>query len=207
MELTFLLYPGVEPIDLAAIGVISMARRVIPALSYQTVAVSAAAVELSNGLRVLPDRSFDELRHADVLLVPGGPGWRAASQDEQTLAFIRRLAPACTTVASVCTGAMILAAAGVLDGLDATSKVEVVPPELPPLTELAQAYPTVRTRKALVVDTGRVVTGGGVSLCIDTTLHLLAGRFGAKRAAEVARILEYGAAQAANQARLPTVVV
>jgi transcriptional regulator GlxA family with amidase domain len=202
VRLTFLLYKGVEPIDLAAIGVVSMARRVIPEVAYRTVAASLDPVEMSNGLRVLPDITYDECTSADVLMVPGGPGWPEASQDARTLSFIQRMAPQ-ATVCSVCTGAMILAAAGTLDGREATTKKEVVPPEVSPLQELQRRYPAVRAVSALVVDTGTVITGGGVSLCIDAVLHLLSSRYGAEAAGEVARIIEYSHAHAANKQRLP----
>ena len=200
MRMTFLLYEGIEPVDLAAIGVVSMARRVIPELSYETVSFDRAPVTLANGLQVVPSTCFDEVHEVDVLLVPGGPGWRAAVGDARVLAFVRRVAPT-ALVCSVCTGAMILAEAGVLDGLHATTKFEVVPPETSPLDELRQRYPTVRAEPALVVDNGRVITGGGVTLCIDATLYLIEKRFGKAPAAEVARIMEYGAAREANRLR------
>lgn len=200
MHVTFLLYDGVEPIDLAALGVISMAKRVIPDVSYETVAVTRAPVRFSNGLTVLPDRSIGEVHSIDVLLVPGGPGWRAASEDPAILGFIRRAAPS-AVLSSVCTGAMILAEAGVLDGLDVTTKSEVVPPERSPLIELTDRFPKVRARSALVIDTGAVVTGGGVTLCIDTMLHLLERRYDADAVGEVARIMEYSAARMANRRR------
>ena len=200
MRMTFLLYEGIEPVDLAAIGVVSMARRVIPELSYETVSFDRAPVTLANGLQVLSSTCFDEVHEVDVLLVPGGPGWRAAVGDARVLAFVRRVA-ATALVCSVCTGAMILAEAGVLDGLHATTKFEVVPPETSPLDELRQRYPTVRAEPALVVDNGRVITGGGVTLCIDATLYLIEKRFGKAPAAEVARIMEYGAAREANRLR------
>jgi transcriptional regulator GlxA family with amidase domain len=196
MHMTFLLYEGIEPVDLAAIGVISMARRVIPGLSYETVSFDREPV-----LR----KRFDEVSKVDVLLVPGGPGWRAAANDARVLAFVRRVAPD-ALVCSVCTGAMILAQAGVLDGLRATTKFEVVPPEASPLDELRQRYPAIRSEPALVVDNGRVVTGGGVTLCIDAVLYLLEKRFGKQAAHEVARIMEYGAARAANAQRFAPVV-
>lgn len=205
MHMTFLLYEGVEPVDLAAIGVISMARRVIPGLSYETVSFDRELVLLANGLEVVPGKRFDEVSKVDVLLVPGGPGWRAAANDARVLAFVRRVAPG-ALVCSVCTGAMILAQAGVLDGLRATTKFEVVPPEASPLDELRQRYPAIRSEPALVVDNGRVVTGGGVTLCIDAVLYLLEKRFGKQAAHEVARIMEYGAARAANLQRFAPVV-
>lgn len=201
MKFGFLLYPGVEPMDLAAIGVVSMARRLMPQLSYLTIADTLDLQTFSNGLRVAPDVAFGECPAIDVLIVPGGPGWEAASADPALLAFVCAQAAAAVTVTSVCTGAMILAAAGLLDGHTATTKFEVVPPEVSPLARLSQRG-TVNAVPALVVDHGRVVTGGGVSLCIDTVLHLLATRVDAAKTAEVARILEYTQAGAANRARL-----
>lgn len=201
MKFGFLLYPGVEPMDLAAIGVVSMARRLMPQLSYLTIADTLDLQTFSNGLRVAPDVAFGACPAIDVLIVPGGPGWEAASADPALLAFVCAQAAAGVTVASVCTGAMILAAAGLLDGHTATTKFEVVPPEVSPLVRLSQ-HGTVTAVPALVVDNGHVVTGGGVSLCIDTVLHLLATRVDAAKTAEVARILEYTQAGAANRARL-----
>ncbi|WP_439590507.1 DJ-1/PfpI family protein [Hydrogenophaga sp.] len=201
MHVTFLLYEGIEPVDLAAIGVISMARRIIPELSYETVAARREPVQFSNGLMVVPARTFDEVKDVDVLLVPGGPGWRKASQDPAIQAFARRVAPG-ATLCSVCTGAMIFAEAGLLDGKLATTKVEVVPPEVSPLRELRERFPGVQAKHALLVDAGNVITGGGVTLCIDAVLYLLEKRFGEEAANEVARIMEYSAARSANRARL-----
>jgi transcriptional regulator GlxA family with amidase domain len=200
----FLLYSGVEPIDLAALGVVSMARRVAPGLSCATVARRPGEVVLASGLRVVADHGFDDCPAADVLIVPGGPGWREAAADDATLAFLRARSRAVTTV-SLCTGAMLLAAAGLLDGRAATTKREVVEPEPVPLDELARRHPAVDVRAALVVDHGDVVTGGGVSLCIDTALHVLARRLDATAIAALERILEYGAAADANRRRLPVV--
>jgi transcriptional regulator GlxA family with amidase domain len=208
MHFSLLTYPGVEPIDLATIGVVSMARRIVPELAFELLALSREPVELANGLRVLPTRALDEVDPTtlDVVIVPGGPGWRIASQDTRWLDFLRRARPH-ATLASACTGAMILAAAGVLDGRAATTKCEVVPPETSPLAELRDAHPAIRTERALVVDEGAIVTGGGVTLCIDLVLHLIERRHGSAIADEVARILEYGASRAANRARFESHVL
>ena len=203
MKFAFLLYEGVEPIDLAAIGVISMAKRVIPELSYLTVAADGGLQRLSNGLRVAPDFALADCPDVDAIIIPGGPGWPDASKDAAIRSFLQRRSGNATLV-SVCTGAMILATAGLLDGRVATTKCEVRPPELSPLAVLAREHPEVDARKALIVDSGSIITGGGVSLCIDAILHVLATRIGADEAAEVARIIEYAHAWQANKARLPT---
>jgi len=198
--MTFVLYEDVEPIDLAAIGVISMAKRIIQEVSYETTAESIYPVKLSNGLRVLPDRTFNDIQTTNILLVPGGPGWRLAAQNTVLLDFVRRMQQT-AMVCSVCTGAMILAQAGLLTGLDATTKQEVVAPEVSPLRELQERFPEINSRHALLIDHGHVMTGGGVSLCIDAVLYLLEKQYGKASADEVARIMEYSAARAENQRR------
>ena len=138
----------------------------------------------------------------DVLIVTGGPGWVEQSQQMETLAALRSRAPD-TLLASVCTGGMILGASGVLDGKRATTKREVVPPEEPPIARLRALHPRIDVREASLVDEGRVVTGGGVSLCIDAMLHLLQRLYGADVAGETARILEYQRAWRANLEQFP----
>jgi transcriptional regulator GlxA family with amidase domain len=150
--------------------------------------------------------SFADAPQLDVIIVPGGPGWVKASEDKGILDYLSRTAKHAKIV-SVCTGAMILAAAGLLDGKTATTKVEVVPPEDPPLDVLKNHYPEVKTLRALIIDEGQIVTGGGVTLGIDTILYVIEREFGAREANEVARIMEYQAARETNTARLATIVV
>ncbi|MEO8346431.1 MAG: DJ-1/PfpI family protein [Betaproteobacteria bacterium] len=205
MRFAILLYPGVEPIDLATYGVLSMARRIEPSIQCWTVATDAGPIELASGLSVIAAHGYDDCPAFDVLIVPGGPGWVETAQDATTLEFLRR-AKSDALVCSVCTGAMILAETGLLDGLSATTKTEVVAPEESPLLVLARRHPAVKTVAASYVDNGRIVTGGGVSLCIDTTLHLLERCYNSALAHEVARIIEYSRAWNANQQELPAVV-
>jgi transcriptional regulator GlxA family with amidase domain len=200
------IYDGVEPIDLATFGVLSMARRIRPEIEICTIAPQGGNDELASGLRVVVDYGIAVAPPLDVLVVTGGPGWVAQSQALETLAFIRDQA-AMIPVVSVCTGGMILAASGVLDGKAATTKREVVPPEESPLQRLRAEYPQVAACEALLVDTGRIVTGGGVSLCIDTMLHVLNRRMGEDTAAEVARILEYERAWRANREQFPPLIL
>jgi transcriptional regulator GlxA family with amidase domain len=200
-----LIYDGVEPIDLATFGVLSMARRIRADIEICTIAPVAGATALANGLRVLADYGLDDAPAIDVLVVTGGPGWSAQARSPETLAFIRRQADRATVV-SVCTGSMILAASGVLDGKSATSKREVVPPEIPPIDRLRAEHPGVNVCAASLVDEGCIVTGGGVSLCIDTMLYVLKSLFGADMAAEVARTIEYQRAWEANMTQFPPLV-
>lgn len=201
MKFGFVVYEGVEPIDIAALGVLSMARRIAPALSFTLIGAQPGPVAFANGLRVLAEHGFTDAPAVDVLLLPGGPGWMAAREDAALLAYLRRAVPPARLV-TLCTGAMIAAAAGLFDGRVVTTKVEVAPGETPPIDLLART-PGLSTRHALLVDSGEVVSGGGVSLCIDTVLYVLEQAIGPQQTAEVARILEYGAARRANAERLP----
>ncbi len=145
------------------------------------------------------DFGIDDAPPCDLVIVTGGPGWTAQAAARTTLDYIRRV-HASNRVASVCTGAMILAASGILDGGPATTKRQVVAPEISPLAVMRANYPQIDVREAMLVDRGgTMVTGGGVSLCIDTTLHLLATMLGQHVAEETARIMEYQRAWRANR--------
>jgi transcriptional regulator GlxA family with amidase domain len=193
------IYDGVEPIDLATFGVLSMARRIAPEIAICTIAPHAGPVALANGLKVTADFGIDDAPPCDLVIVTGGPGWTVQAETPATIAYIRRV-HAASRIASVCTGGMILAASGILNDGPATTKREVVAPETSPLEVMRNLYPRVDVCEAMLVDrSGRLVTGGGVSLCIDTTLHLLAIMLGERVADETARILEYQRAWRANR--------
>tara|TARA_R110002049_G_scaffold208577_1_gene379043 strand:+ start:633 stop:1256 length:624 start_codon:yes stop_codon:yes gene_type:complete len=200
MRFGIFVYDGVEPIDLATFGVLSMARRVAPEIEIVTVAPASGPVKCSNGLVVLSQYGVEDAPDLDVLIVTGGPGWQDQVAHLPTLAYLGACAKR-HLVASVCTGGMILAASGALDGHRATTKQQVIEgKEIPPLKLLGERHPAVEAVSVRLVDDGQVVTGGGVSLCIDVTLHLLQRLLGAQVANETARIMEYSAAWAANAA-------
>ena len=198
MRFGIFIYDGVEPIDLATFGVLSMARRIAPKIEINTIAPGAGIIRLSNGLEVIAQFGIEDAPACDIVIVTGGPGWEDQSRSPATLDYVRRV-HASSRIASVCTGAMILAASGVLDKGAATTKRSVVAPEVSPLARMHAMYPRIDVREAPVIDTGTVVTGGGVSLCIDTTLHILQDMLGEQVAGETARILEYQRAREANR--------
>jgi transcriptional regulator GlxA family with amidase domain len=199
-----LIYEGVEPIDIGGtVGVVSMARRVLPAVEAVVIARHAGPVRLAGGLTVQADHGIDTAPVCDVVIVCGGAGWPEAAVDAAVLGYLRGLRP--WGVASVCTGAMILGAAGVLDGRTATTRRHAVGAETVSPLEMLGRGGAIRTTVAQVVDS-TVVTGGGVALAIDATLYLLGRLYGDAAAAEVARVIEYDRAYAANLASLGVVV-
>jgi transcriptional regulator GlxA family with amidase domain len=146
MRFGIFIYDGVEPIDLATFGVLSMARRIALEIEICTIAPKAGPVALANGLKLSADFGFDNAPSCDLVIVTGGASWPVQAQSRETLDFIRRV-HASGRIASVCTGGMILAASGVLDGGAATTKREVVPPEKSPLEVMRAGYPAIDVRR------------------------------------------------------------
>jgi transcriptional regulator GlxA family with amidase domain len=106
MQFGVFIYDGTEPIDLATYGVLSMARRIRSDIQICTLAPRSGIVQLSNGLRVIPDYDISSVLPLDVLIVTAGPGWQEQSKSADTLQFIRSRADD-TLVVSVCTGSLI----------------------------------------------------------------------------------------------------
>lgn len=205
MNFAYVLYPDIEPIDLAAIGVLSMGKRVIPEIDYFLVSDNMDPCQFANGLKVLPDFTFDNCPKADYIIVPGGPGWPVASKNKFLLDYLKEAIN--SKIFSLCTGAMILAESGLLNNHTVTTKNQVVPPEISPLTILSEKYESIKVIPAMIVDSGKILTGGGVSLCIDTVLYVLEKNFGKQKVSEISRIMEYSFARAANHANFPTIVI
>lgn len=189
-----LIYDGVEPIDLGAtFGVLSIAKRIAPDLEFAGVASSGGVVTCANGMKVIADYGFADAPAFDEIVVTGGPGWVEAARDHDTLHYLRSTK---ARVSSICTGAMIVAAAGLLEGRRATTKHAVFAGETPPVDLLDESIERVH---AAIVDDGGIVTGGGITLGIDTMFYCLARSHGDEIASETARVMEYDRALAANR--------
>ena len=197
-----IVYPGVEPIDLGGTaGVVSMAKRVLPDISSILIAEQAGPVSLAGNLTVIADFDFLTAPPCDVYIVCGGPGWRDQVGNAAILQFLKSRRR--DEIASVCTGALILAAAGRLDGLRATTRRMAVGQETEsPLALLNSFSATVSPQACLIAEDEGVVTSGGVSLAIDGTLYLIGRIYGASARDEVARVIEYDRAFEANRRAL-----
>lgn len=207
MSYAILIYDGVEPIDIGAtFGVLSMASRRIPELEFFGVASAKGSVQCAGGLTVKADHDFQSCPDVANIIVTGGPGWTDAVNDQATLDFLRsRAQSGDTRISAICTGAMILAAAGLLDGKAATTKAEVFDGETAPSILLGQRA-TTAVRGGVVVEAGDILTSGGVTLGIDAVFHLLARNHGLELADDVARVMEYSRALKANREALGYVV-
>ncbi|WP_029287837.1 DJ-1/PfpI family protein [Cellulomonas sp. HZM] len=142
-------------------------------------------VRCAKGLCLVPDTSAHEVGPLHVLVYPGGQGTRALAADTHHLAWVREVRAATPLVASVCTGALVLAAAGLLAGRPATTHWAA-------FDELVALDPSVLPDdEARFVDDGDVVTSAGVSAGIDMALHLVARLEGVEAARAVRRGIQY----------------
>ena len=142
-------------------------------------------VTTTGGMKVLPHFTFDDCPALDILVVPGGWGARTEMHNEAMLSFVRSRAPRAETLASVCTGALILGNGGLLDGLSATTHWRY-------LKMMQELFPKVTVdSKSHVVKAGKVITSAGISAGIDMALHVVTDYCGEGIARATARHMEY----------------
>jgi transcriptional regulator GlxA family with amidase domain len=149
-----------------------------------TVAPRPGPVTAVGGLRIVPDCDFETAPAIDVLVVPGGFGTRPLLNDEPVLAWVRRTAASAQLVTSVCTGALVLARAGLLAGRRATTHWSA-------LDRLAGLDPTITVDGTRRVVDDVVVTSAGVSAGIDMAFSVVSALCGRAVAEETARYIEY----------------
>lgn len=161
MRIAIALFEGVTALD--AIGPYEVLQR-LPGSAVWFVGHRVGEVRTDNGfLGLTVDASFDELEAPDILLVPGGIGTRALVHDATILDWIRTAHETSRYTTSVCTGSLLLAAAGLLDGLSATTHFSARP--------LLAKYGATPSNDR-VVQEGKVITAAGVSSGIDMALQL-----------------------------------
>ncbi|NNN31135.1 GlxA family transcriptional regulator [Streptomyces sp. S3(2020)] len=193
------LFDGVQPLDVAGpVDVFSVAARFTgsvdtPPYVIRTASVGGEAVRAAGGLRLVPDLDLADAEDPDLLLVPGGPG--VGDVDERLVAWLRERAPRVRRVMSVCTGAYLLAEAGLLDGRRATTHWESC-------DYLASRFPRVEVDPVpIFVRDGPISTSAGVTAGVDLAIALVEEDFGRAVAHEIARLLVVYLRRPGNQAQ------
>jgi transcriptional regulator GlxA family with amidase domain len=179
-KVAVLVFDGVEIIDFAGPWEVFGAA----GFDVYAVAASTAPVTTAMGMKVVPRYAFADAPVPDVLLVPGG-GVKGARDDAATRAFLVATSARAGRTLSVCNGAFLLANAGLLEGLSATTTAHLV-------GTLRAEFPKTKVVEGpRFVDNGKIVTAAGLSAGIDGALHLVSQLLGRKNAEAVARRIEY----------------
>ena len=179
IRVVFLVYPNVTQLDLT--GPAQVLSRIGEA-KIDLVWKMRDPVQTDSGFALLPTATFDEVREADILCVPGGFGCIDVMQDEAALAWVRSVGEKAKWVTSVCTGSLILGAAGLLRGYCATSHWA--------WRDYLGLFAAEPVAERVVFDRNRV-TGGGVTAGIDFALALVAAIEGEENARAIQLGLEY----------------
>ena len=174
-----LLFPQLTQLDLT--GPYEVLARV-PNTSVHLVAHSLAPVKTDRGMAIVPTITFADCPQLNVVMVPGGPGQQHLMEDSEVLEFLCKQAAGADYVTSVCTGSLVLGAAGLLRGKRATTHWAAME-HLAPLG-------AIPVRERVVVD-GKLVTGAGVASGIDFALRLAAILEGEDAAREIQLQIEY----------------
>lgn len=181
-------FDGAEELDFVGPWeVLTMWAQQFPDEDVQVLLVAQrdGPVTCAKGMRVLPDRTWDDAPPLDILVYPGGRGTRAQLGDPDITRWVRDVADTGALMTSVCTGSLVYADSGLLDGLPATTHWST-------LDALGSLGTDVEVRpEDRFVDTGRVITAAGVSAGIDMALHLVARLGSEDQARTVRRAIQY----------------
>jgi transcriptional regulator GlxA family with amidase domain len=179
MKIAILIFDKLAAQD--AVGPYEVMRNV-PEWDVELVAKEKGEIRAEGGLGLIADRSIAEVEEADIVLVPGGLGNRPMLEDEEVLGWLRRIDGTTKWTTSVCTGSLVLGAAGLLEGRRATGNWLA----LEPLREYG-ADPV----GGRYVEDGKVITAASVTAGIDMALHLVAKEVGPEIAQAVQLGIEY----------------
>ncbi|MGI5242822.1 DJ-1/PfpI family protein [Dactylosporangium sp. CA-139066] len=180
MQIAMVLYPRMTALDI--VGPYEVLSRLPDASAVFTAAVRGPVLADTGALRLVAESDFSEISSPDLVVVPGGPDVAAQVADAPLHEWLRAVDAGATWMTSVCTGSLILAAAGLLRGRPATSHWMV--------TERLRAYGASPVSERVVVD-GRYATAAGVSAGIDLALTLAARIAGPEVAQTIQLAIEY----------------
>jgi cyclohexyl-isocyanide hydratase len=182
LHIGLLVFPRVQQLDLT--GPYDVFAT-MPGVTVHLVWKNLDPLLSSTGLTLVPTKTFDDCPDLDVICVPGGVGVNALMEDAETLAFIRRQAANAQYVTSVCTGALVLGSAGLLQGKRATTHWAS--------HSLLEQFGAIAIKERVVRD-GNLMTGGGVTAGIDFALTLISELFDAEKSQTIQLQLEYAPA-------------
>jgi putative intracellular protease/amidase/YHS domain-containing protein len=152
--------------------------------NVRTVAATRTPVKCMGLVTLTPHYTFEDCPHSDIIVIPGG-NTRTVSKDKRLLDWLSKASSEAEVTMSVCTGAFVLASAGLLDGKEATTHWSGI-------ALLRKQYPKITVRDdQRVVDNGKIVTSAGVSAGIDGALHVVDRLLGRPAATKTARYMEY----------------
>ena len=178
-KIGFLLFPGITQLDMT--GPHEVFAR-MPDAEVDLVWKTLDPVTAQGGMRLIAGTRLDACRQLDLVCVPGGPGTTPLLADAEVLAFLRRQAAGARYVTAVCTGALVLGAAGLLRGKRATTHWSA--------HHLLSAFGATPVKERVVVDTN-LITGGGVTAGIDFALKVVAEVAGEAAAKTIQLGIEY----------------
>lgn len=187
-NVAILIFNDVEVLDFAGpfeVFSVTGKRENLEPFNVYTVAETAAAVLARNQFSVNPRYTFANAPEPDILVVPGGYGTRRELKNPVLLDWVRQQAQRTELLLSVCTGALILAKLGLLDGLSATTHHGAID-LLTALAPQTKICPNDR-----IVDNGSIILSGGISAGIDMSLYVVAKLLGQAQAVETATYMEY----------------
>jgi cyclohexyl-isocyanide hydratase len=182
MIIGMLIFPDMTQLDFA--GPYEVFAK-LPGCEIKIIAHSLEPVSTNGGLKIIPDTAIGDAPRLDVIFVPGGPGVGALMEDKEVLAFLRQQAQHAQYVTSVCTGALILGAAGLLKGYRASTHWLSL--------DLLPIFGATAIPDRVVID-GNRITGGGVTAGIDFALSLAAKIFDPETAKTIQLLIEYNPA-------------
>jgi cyclohexyl-isocyanide hydratase len=174
-----LIFPRLTQLDMT--GPYEVLAR-LPDTQVELVARTRDPVTTDRGMQIVPTTTYADCPQLDVIVVPGGPGQQDLMEDEEALRFLRRQAAGAKYVTSVCTGSLVLGAAGLLKGKRATSHWAAV--------DHLGLLGAVPVREKVVID-GNIITGAGVTSGIDFALALAAILESEEVAREIQLQIEY----------------
>lgn len=188
LRVVIVVFKDVELLDFAgpyeAFSALRLSDASVP-VSVTVCANKKGSIKTINGLEIIAEETIEDIRVADVFVIPGGEGSRKVSRNEAFLSHIKRLAGISQTVLSVCTGARILAEARLLAGLNATTHHSA-------LDELRKNHPEANWQDNIrFSDNGKFIISAGVSSGIDASLYIIKQRFGNDISRQVARYMEW----------------